>query len=574
MKLDFIDPSKLSVSKANMRHGKKAPDVSDILPTVRARGILVPLMVRASDAPDCYEIIAGRRRFHAACLVAEESGEAVPLPCAILDEGDDAAAIEASLIENLARLDPDEMTQWESFTRLVREGRHVDDIAMTFGLPEPAIRRVLALGNLLPRIRDLYRRETIDMATVRHLTMASKRQQQAWLALYDDPKAYAPSGHQLKAWLFGGQSIKASVALFDVEQSGLVLVADLFGEDRYVSDPDAFWTAQNAAIEARKADYLEAGWSDVMIVGPSEHFHSWEYEKAGKRKGGRVYVDIRANGEVAFHEGYLTRKEARRIERGETAAPGEKPVRPEISGPMQTYIDLHRHAALRAAMTGHPGVALRLMVAHVIAGSPLWTVRTEPQTARNDATKASVETSRAEANFDEKRRAVLALLGFSSEVATVTGGYRIKLAPLFLRLLELPDPALMDVIGVVMGETLAAGSAAVDAVGVRIGLDMADWWQADTAFFELVRDRAVMGHIVRDIAGDLVAGANEGEKAKTLKTIARAHLDGSDGRDKRARWVPRWMTFPSAAYTGRSGISVVEPAETPEPDAEPQPLAA
>ena len=42
MKLDFIDLGKLSVSKANMRYAKKAPDVSDILPTVRARGVLVP----------------------------------------------------------------------------------------------------------------------------------------------------------------------------------------------------------------------------------------------------------------------------------------------------------------------------------------------------------------------------------------------------------------------------------------------------------------------------------------------------------------------------------------------------
>jgi ParB family chromosome partitioning protein len=47
------------------------------------------------------------RRFHAAHAVAEETGEAEPLPCAIIEAGDDAAALEASLIENVARLDPD-----------------------------------------------------------------------------------------------------------------------------------------------------------------------------------------------------------------------------------------------------------------------------------------------------------------------------------------------------------------------------------------------------------------------------------------------------------------------------------
>src|SRR3546814_9576235 len=76
-----------------------------------------------------------------------------------------------------------------------------------------------------------------------------------------------------------------------------------------------------------------------------------------------------------------------------------------------SYIDLHRHAATRAVLTDHPGVALRLMIAHAITGSPLWNLRVERQTCRNEAVAESVETSAAEDKFDEKRRAVLALLG-------------------------------------------------------------------------------------------------------------------------------------------------------------------
>lgn len=384
MTLMFIAQDRLSVSKTNMRHSRKAPDVSDIIPTIRKRGVIQTLLVRPTGEEDRYEIVAGARRFHAAALVAAETGEAEPLPCRILAAGDDAAAIEASMIENLARLDADEVTQWETFTRLVKEGREVADISETFGLPDLTIRRVLALGNLLPRVHDLYRREEIDRATVRHLTMASKAQQKAWLALLDDPNAYVPTGHQLRAWLLGGQSISAAHALFDLDGYRGALVADLFGDDRYFADTDAFWAAQNAAIDARRDAYLEAGWSDVVIVPPSERFDSWEYEKAAKRKGGRVYVDVRANGEVAFHEGYLTRAEARRAARGEPIDNGAKPARPEITSAMQTYVDLHRHAAVRAAMVEHSGVALRVMVAHAIIGSPLWTVRPDAQSTRND----------------------------------------------------------------------------------------------------------------------------------------------------------------------------------------------
>jgi len=612
MKLDFIPLDKLSVSKANMRHGRKPPDVSDILPTVRSRGVLQPIIVRPNGGPDLFEIVAGSRRFHAAKIVADErraaENGAEPqesmMPCAILDEGDDAAAIEASLIENIARLAPDEVTQWETFTKLVKQGRKIEEIAATFGLPDLAVRRVLALGNLLPRIRDLYRKEQIDAATVRHLTLASKSQQRAWLALADDEDAYLPTGYQLKAWLFGGQSIPVAHALFDVEASGLATVADLFGEDRYFADADAFWTAQNEAVEAKRAAYVEQGWPDAVVVPPCEHFASWEYEKAGKRKGGRVYLDVRASGEVIAHEGYISRKEARRLAKADGGEPQAKPARGEVTSTMQTYIDLHRHAAVRAALTGFPGVALRLMVAHAIGGSHLWRVTPEPQITRNDEVRESVEVSKGEADFDRARRAVLELLGFSAEEPTVTGGNGddYGVAGLFHRLLGLPDDAVMEIVAVVMGETLAAGSAAVEAAGSHIGVDMARYWQADEAFFTLLRDKEVLTRIVADVAGEPVAAGNAGEKAKTMKRIVRDCLDGTNGRPKVEGWVPRWMAFPPAAYTERGGVGTVaaharaeaareierpgggEPDPTapaavpapPDPDAmaEPAPLAA
>ncbi|KFL44999.1 ParB-like protein [Sphingobium sp. ba1] len=567
MKLDFIPLSKLSISKTNMRFAKTAPDVSDILPTVRRRGVIQPIIVRPNCAPDAYEIVAGSRRFHAALIVAEEKramgdadSEVAAIPCAILEDGDDADAVEASMIENMARRDADEVTQWESFTRLVKEGRKLGDIADTFGLPELTVRRVLALGNLLPRIRQMYARDDIDRATVRHLTLASKSQQKAWLALVDDEDAYAPTGSQLKGWLFGGQSVGTRHALFDIEASGLVTIADLFGDDRYFADTDAFWDAQNAAIEARREDYLDEGWNDVVILSPNDHFSVWEHVKSSKRKGGRIYVEVRATGEVTFHEGYLTRKEAERMAKGDPGGTGMKVARPEVTSTMATYIDLHRHAAVRAALTGFPAVALRLMVAHAIVGSHLWRVQAEPQSCRNDYLAESLENAPGEADFDQMRRMALGLLGFGAEEPTLIGnnGDEYGVVGVFLALLDLDDAQVMDVIAIVMGESLASGSAAVDAVGLHIGVDMADYWQADEAFFELLRDREILGRLVADVTDPAVAAANGQEKGKTLKAIIRDALDGTNGREKKDRWVPRWMQFPPAAYSERGGVGPVD----------------
>ena len=568
MKLEYLPLDKLFVDKTNMRYGQKAPDVSDILPTIRKRGVIQTLLVRPANEEGRFGIVAGSRRFRAGSLVADEKraagetdAEAFMLPCGILEPGDDAAAIEASLIENIRR-DPDEVTQWENFVRLTKEGQDVEEISTTFGIPDLGVRRILALGALLPRIRDLYRKGEIDATTVRHLTMASKKQQRAWLALLDDADAYVPTGRQLKAWLLGGQEISADKALFPLDGYEGRMAGTLFDKEQYFADADDFWTAQNAAIDARKADYLDAGWPDVVIVSPSEHFHSWEYSKAPKRKGGRVYIDVRASGEVTIYEGYVTSKEARRIEKGETVGTGAKVPRPEVTSTMQTYIDLHRHAAVRAALLGHPKVALRLMVAHAIVGSYLWSVKPEPQTARNDDVRESVETCKGETDFDAKRREVLALLNFSPEEPTVTGGNsdQYGLVGVLFALLTLSDHAVMRVIAVIMGETLASGSAAVDAVGGEIGVDMARYWQADDAFFECLRDKEVLTCIVAEVAGEPVASGNAGEKAKTLKRVVRDHLDGANGRSKVEGWVPKWMAFPPSTYTERGGVGSVKAA--------------
>lgn len=557
MQFNHIAIENLTLSAANMRGGRKAVDLANILPSIRARGILLPLIVRPVEgSEDRYEIVAGKRRYLAAQIVAEETGGIEPLPCAVMAAGDDAYALEVSLIENFARLSPSEVENWVSFTRLVREGRSPEDISLTFGLTELQVKRTLALGNLMPRIRSLYASERIDAATVRHLTLASKAQQRQWLALLDDETAYVPTGHQLKAWLFGGASIPTTVALFDVDGYDGGIVADLFGEDRYFADAGQFWTAQMAAVEDRVEAYREAGWSEVVILPHGEAFQSWEHERTLKKKGGRVYAALSHRGDVTFHEGYLTRKEARRLEKGASI---ERLARPEISAAIQNYVDLHRHAAVRAALVKKPGVALRVMVAHAIAGSPYCSVKPEPQRAHSDTIAESIENSVSEAAFDEKRRAVLAVLGFDPDAPTVTGGNGddYGLSELLMRLIDLPDRAVLDILAVVIGETLASGSAVIETLGVHLGVDMAKVWAADDALLDAIRDKQVLGSIMAEIAGQPVATANATETVKVQRSIVRDCLTGSNGRAKAEGWVPRWIAFPPVAYTERGGVGTV-----------------
>ena len=213
---------------------------------------------------------------------------------------------------------------------------------------------------------------------------------------------------------------------------------------------------------------------------------------------------------------------------------------------MQTYIDLHRHAAARVTLTDHPGAALRLMVAHVVAGSHLFRVQPDPQRSGSDMIAESIENAAAEAAFDAKRRAVLALLDLDPEAATVTGrvGDGYATAELYAKLLTLTDAQILDITAITMGESLEAGSMVVEAVGLHLGVDMAALWQPDAAFFELVRDKAIVNALLADIGGESVASANAGEKVKVQKGAHPRLSWAAATVVPKPAWLPRWLAFP------------------------------
>lgn len=433
---------------------------------------------------------------------------------------------------------------------------------MTFFMTEAVVKRTLALGNLLPRIRGLYRREAIDVAPVRSLTLATKSQQKEWLAMLDDPERRAPTGAQLKTWLFGGASSPTQHALFCLDDYPGQIIADLFGEDSYFTDPNLFWIHQNQALAGRREALLADGWGAVEVLEVGQSFYSWKHERVSRAKGGKVFLEVSSRGEVTVHEGFLTPKEARRAhaaaekaargESGEPEAQGDpKTDRAEVTSAQQSYIDLHRLAAVRAVLTDHGDVALRLMVAHAVAGAPLWRVEADPQRAGNAAVSTSVEASPARAAFLGKREAVRALLGLGGDGDLV--GQRLDggAAAVFAKLLSLPDADVLAVAAVVMAETLAAGSAEVEAAGTYLKVDMAAFWSADGAFFDLIRDREAINAMLKEVGGKKVADGNLAEKIKTQKAILRDFLDGTHDRPKVARWTPKWLTFPAGAYTRR-----------------------
>ena len=554
MELMHIPLSELAIAKTNVRHGVKKADYEDLIPSIRQRGILQPLLVRKNGKG--YEIVAGRRRYLAVQSLEKEGLEIEAIPCAIMAKGDDAAAVEASLIENIQRLPMDDMDQFEAFQRLLKEGRTVEEIANTFGVTEIMVKRRLAIANLSPKIRTAYRAEEIDGETLRALTLASKQQQKDWLLLFEDPEQHAPRGSNLKRWLLGGSQIPTTNALFDLNAYKGEIVSDLFGEESYFANPDTFWSLQNQAIATFKTSFEANGWSRVEVLEQDQRFNEWDYEKTAKKKGGAVFICVSDRGEVEAHEGYLTRAEIRNAEAKVTgtANPQAKSEKPELTKPMQNYVELHRLAATRLELLNHPQIALRLVLAHMIVGSNLWMVKPEPMKAVKPEISASVAANPATTAFEERRKELLVLCGFEEHRCELVrpNGDDYGLAHLFARLLKLPEDDVLRLLSLAMAETLASGTSTAEATATVTSATLNDW-RPDETFFDLLGGKDVVQAMLVDIASPAVADGNKGETTKVQKGIIKDFLGGLNGREHKMDWLPPYFQFPPKAYTERGG---------------------
>ena len=544
--LKYIPIDELKVSPLNMRHSRKAPQIDDIYPSILKTGVHESMLVRREGQK--WGVVAGRRRLFALRRKARETGKAQRAPCAIMKPGDDAAAMEASLIENTGHQPVTEMEAYDAYGRLAKDGRSVDDIAEYFGVTPLKVKRILALSNLHDDIRALYAAEELDVASIRALTLATPEQQAEWLKLWTAEDAHAPTGKRLKDWISGGAAITADKALFDLETYPGRVLDDLFGEHGQFEDANLFWEQQSAAIAERVEAYRARGWKDVIVLERGAYFSSWDYVKRMKKQGGKVFISLRHTGEVEFHEGYITNAEHRRAEAAKIAKTTAETIKPEMSGPMATHIALHRHSAARAELLDHPQIALRLAVAHMVAGSALWDVRPHAPRSAKPSTLESVIAAPPSVKLGDEETAIAELFerhGVSFALRQNSDAYR--LCEIFAALLKMDEQQVIRVLTFVMAETLEAGGAAVEAVLHVTGCASEKQIPLDETFWDLLRDKRPINAMVAEIAGETSAKAALTETAKNQKQIIRNRITGEDC-EAATDWRPGWMMTPPASY--------------------------
>ena len=247
-----------------------------------------------------------------------------------------------------------------------------------------------------------------------------------------------------------------------------------------------------------------------------------------------------------------------------------------MSGPLAEYILLHRHAAAQASLATSPAIALRLMVAHAMAGSALWDVRPFELRARKDETQASVESGVSVAALAEATAQIDALFkALNVSPALRRNGDDYRLCELFSALLAMSDGEVLQVLATVMARTLEAGNGIVEAVLHVCGTDLSAAWKPDEAFFDLTKDKRAINAMIGDIATLSLADSCRAETGKAQKQVLANRISG-EGCEANPDWRPSWMQVPPTrlvegagsppadAWTRIAGLFEAEAAATPD----------
>jgi len=146
-----IAVDKLKPGRYQPRTKVNEADIDELAASLKAKGVLQPLLVRADpDNDGFYEIIAGERRWQA----AQKAGlHEVPV---IIRAFSDQEALEVGLIENLQRQDLSVMDEAAGYRRLMDEFNHTQDVlAQSLGKSRSHVANTLRLLSLPEKIQTM-----------------------------------------------------------------------------------------------------------------------------------------------------------------------------------------------------------------------------------------------------------------------------------------------------------------------------------------------------------------------------------------------------------------------------------
>ncbi len=171
--LQVLAIDKLQPGKYQPRTRMDDASLAELADSIRAQGVMQPILVRAVDGGR-YEIIAGERRWRAAQRAALRE---VPV---LIKTVPDQAALALALIENIQREDLNPLEEAHGLQRLIDEFKLTHEAAAAaVGRSRSAVTNLLRLTQLAKPVQDYLMAGELDMGHARALLGLAMAQQPA-----------------------------------------------------------------------------------------------------------------------------------------------------------------------------------------------------------------------------------------------------------------------------------------------------------------------------------------------------------------------------------------------------------
>ncbi len=143
--VDFI-----IANRSNPRRTFDPDQLEELTNSIREKGVMSPLLVRPTDDPNIFELIAGERRWRA----AQRAGlHDVPV---IVREVDDKEALELAIIENVQRADLNPLEEAMGYGQLIEQFDYTQqDLAQVIGKSRSHVANTLRLLKLPEDVRGM-----------------------------------------------------------------------------------------------------------------------------------------------------------------------------------------------------------------------------------------------------------------------------------------------------------------------------------------------------------------------------------------------------------------------------------
>lgn len=217
----------LVANRQNPRRDFDPDQLEELTNSIREKGVMQPILVRPTQDPNIFEIIAGERRWRA----SQKAGlHDVPV---IVREVDDKESLELAIIENVQRSDLNPLEEAMGYGQLMEQFSYTQqDLAQVIGKSRSHVANTLRLLRLPEDVRGMLARGELTAGHARTLITA------------EDPAELA------RQIVTGGLSVREAEAL---SQAGVAARKKPGAAERPEKDADT------VALEKRLSDILGLG---------------------------------------------------------------------------------------------------------------------------------------------------------------------------------------------------------------------------------------------------------------------------------------------------------------------------